>query len=499
MIFNTPASIKNGPAYVSFKALLLTSFLTLLASNAVHAEDEGASTGSSGPKSAGNRPDNTFSLGDSLQEGPTGGIWQQSTLLGDIGGVRSTLGTAGISLNVTETSEVLGNITGGVKQSADYDGLTTATAQLDTQRAFGLRGGTFNVSALQVHGSNLSADNLDTLQTASGIEADRGFRLWELWYDQAFFYNKMDVKVGQQSIDQEFINSQGASLFVNTMFGWPMIPSADMLSGGPAYPLSSLGARIRIQPEGPFALLVGVYDDNPAGPCDQGDPQLCDNHGTNFRVNDDPLFIAELQFSYPSMNDMEYNGKGAPLPGTYKLGFWYDAGQFADQHVDTTGVSLATSATGNPLMHHGNYSIYTVVDQMLWRESPQSEESLGFFFRGMIAPSDRNLISMSLNAGLTYREPFEHRDDDVIGIGVGYADVSSSASSLDNDSGLPARTGETFIEATYQYAVAPWWQLQPDFQYVFNPGGGLLNPNDPTNTRKLGDEAVVGLRTNITF
>ena len=37
--------------------------------------------------------------------------------------------------------------------------------------------------------------------------------------------------------------SQNASYFVNTMFGWPMLPSADLPGGGPAYPLSALGVR----------------------------------------------------------------------------------------------------------------------------------------------------------------------------------------------------------------------------------------------------------------
>jgi porin len=53
------------------------------------------------------------------------------------------------------------------------------------------------------------------------------------------------------------------------------------------------------------------------------------------------------------------------------------------------------------------------------------------------------------------------------------------------------------LEVTYQYQVTPWWQLQPDFQYVFNVGDGEANPNIPT--QKIRNEAVIGVRTNITF
>ena len=59
------------------------------------------------------------------------------------------------------------------------------------------------------------------------------------------------------------------------------------------------------------------------------------------------------------------------------------------------------------------------------------------------------------------------------------------------------RSAETFIEVTYQISAAPWWQLQPDFQYVFNPGSGVVIPND--RTRKIGNEAIFGLRNALTF
>jgi len=59
------------------------------------------------------------------------------------------------------------------------------------------------------------------------------------------------------------------------------------------------------------------------------------------------------------------------------------------------------------------------------------------------------------------------------------------------------RGGETFVELTYQYQLRPWWQLQPDLQVVFNPGGGIADPNEPT--ARVKDEVVLGLRTNVLF
>jgi hypothetical protein len=74
------------------------------------------------------------------------------------------------------------------------------------------------LSALQIHGRNLSADDLLGLQTAGGIEADRATRLWALWYQQKFLVDKIDVRLGQMSLDQEFMVSKEAAYFVNTSF-----------------------------------------------------------------------------------------------------------------------------------------------------------------------------------------------------------------------------------------------------------------------------------------
>ena len=62
---------------------------------------------------------------------------------------------------------------------------------------------------------------------------------------------------------------------------------------------------------------------------------------------------------------------------------------------------------------------------------------------------------------------------------------------------VPVRSAETVLELSYQAQLAPWLAVQPDFQYVFRPGGGIADPNQPT--RRLGDAAILGVRTAITF
>ncbi len=84
-----------------------------------------------------------------------------------------------------------------------------------------------------------------------------------------------------------------------------------------------------------------------------------------------------------------------------------------------------------------------------------------------------------------------------------YAHVSGSQAAFDQATAFytgaftPAQTGESVIEVTYQYQLTPAVQLQPDLQYVFNPGAGIANPNHPNQAIK--NEAVLGMRVTLTF
>jgi porin len=454
-----------------------------------------------------------FALAQGTPPPPSGpdfttGLLMRSNLLGDAGGLRSTLGNYGITFGIQDINEVWSNVSGGIQRGASYDGVTLMSVALDTQRAFGWQGGTFNISAWNIRGRNISTDNLLNLQTVSGILASPTTRLWEIWFQQSFLDGRFDVKVGQQSLDQEFMVSQYSGLFLNTMMGWPMVPSADLYAGGPAYPLSSLGVRLRAQLGGGITALGGVFQDNPPGGPFDADSQLLGSTrwGGNFNLRTGALLIAELQYALnqPSNGDMDYGISAHGLPGTYKIGMWVDTAPFPSPRFDNTGLSLADPAsTGIARTLRNNFSIYGVVDQMIWRPSDDSPRSIGVFARIMGAPGDRNLINFSVNAGVALKAPLPGRDDDSLGVGFGIAKVSPSAAALDSDTAVfsgspfPVRGSETFIEVTYQIQATGWWQLQPDFQYVFNPGGGIQNPHNPT--QRVGNEAIFGLRSIVTF
>ena len=442
------------------------------------------------------------------EPGVTTDVWTRGNLLGDAGGTRASLSKYGITFGIQDTNEGWGNVTGGTRRGASYDGATLFGVGLDTS-AFGWTGGILNISAWNIRGRNIATDNLLNLQTPSGILALPTTRLWEVWFQQSFLDGRFDVKLGQQSLDQEFMTSQYMSLFINTAMGWPELPSTDLYAGGPAYPLSSLGVRLRAQLGGGFTALGGVFQDNPpGGPFDATNPQLLGSTrwGGNFNLRTGALFIAELQYALnpPRKDTNDDGGHVAGLPGIYKLGVWIDTAPFPSQRFGNTGLSLADPAgTSVPRMLRDNFSLYAVMNQMVWRPTDDSPRSVGVFARVMGAPGDRNLISFNANAGISLSAPLPGRDTDIAGIGFGIAKVSGSAAALDRDTAffsgglVPVRGSEIFVEVTYQIQATGWWQIQPDFQYVFNPGAGIANPNNPA--QKVGNEAIFGLRSVVTF
>ncbi len=426
-------------------------------------------------------------------------VWERANLFGDLGGMRTSLAERGISFGLSEASEVFGNATGGVKRGVIYEGVTQFSVGLDTEKLFGLEGGTFNVSGYQIHGRGLSLNNLgNNLSTVSSLEAPRGTLLFELWYEQVFLNKKLAIRVGQLGADQEFMISQYGNLFLNHTFGWSSLPSANLPSGGPIYPLATPGIRIRAALREDLALLLGVFNGDPAGP-GLGVPQDRDPSGTAFRTHDGVFAIAEAQFA---LNQGE---QATGLPGAYKVGALYNSQNFADQRRSATGLSLADPAglASVGRNRRGNWSAYAVMDQMVFREAGTKDQGIGVFARVMGAPGDRNLINFYVDGGVTYKGLVPGRDSDTAGLGVAVARIGDTAAQLDADTrfaaggSYPIRRHETVLELTYQAQIAPWWQVQPSAQYVFNLNGGVPNPKNPT--KRLGDAAVFGLRTNVTF
>ena len=108
--------------------------------------------------------------------------------------------------------------------------------------------------------------------------------------------------------------SQNAGYFLNSMMGWPMLPSANLPAGGPAYPLSGLGVRARAHPSDALTIMAGVFNGSPI-PLNSPNTPLSNPNGVSFPLNTGVLAIAELQYTFPAATSIGQARRRRPAAG----------------------------------------------------------------------------------------------------------------------------------------------------------------------------------------
>lgn len=286
-----------------------------------------------------------------------------------------------------------------------------------------------------------------------------------------------------------------AALFLNSSFGFPGLPAADLPSGGPNYPIATPFAHARWKATDKLTVVGAVYNGDPAPP-GTGDPQIRDRNGTAFRLNGNSYDFVEFRYS-PDPDAPE------ALSTTYKLGGWYHSGRFGDRRFDATGGLLASPlSSGIPKTHTGDFALYGIVDQVLWHREFTKSEGVGMFLQVQAGPSDRNLGDLFVEGGVNWNAPFHERPDDVAGLSFAYLGISRAARQFSLDLVAFGReaaayaTNETVIEATYKAQISDWLTLQPDAQFVLNPNAHIPGP---FGLKPLPNALVVGVRATVKF
>ena len=113
-----------------------------------------------------------------------------------------------------------------------------------------------------------------------------------------------------------------------------------------------------------------------------------------------------------------------------------------------------------------------------------ADQGLALFSRASAVPEDRNEAAWYVEGGTVYKGLAQHGD--ALAAGAGFTKMSEDFPSRNGD---PAHH-ETVLELTYLSAlIYGHVRLQPDFQYIFNPGG----------TERAADAIVTGLRVVLSF
>jgi porin len=390
---------------------------------------------------------------------------------GDPWGYRKWLAERGVVFGLEYTNDVLSNVHGGLRTGMIDQGKLQGVLTIDFGKLAGWEGLSLFSNFFQIHHTgHIRREYVGGINTIAAIEADPATRLSEIWFEQKFASGKASLRVGQLAADSEFFFSDISEMFLQS--DWPTIAAVNLPSGGAAYPISTPGVRLKVDPIKNVSLLFAVLNGDPAGP-GSGDEQLRNRYGLNFRVTDPPFVIGEAEIRRNGGKEDE------GLSTTLKLGGWGHFGQFDDQRFAVGGALLADpTGSGVPLKHRGNTGVYAVIDQQLYRpKDGDAQSGISVFSRMSASPSDRNLVDAYIDGGIVFAGLIPSRPDDRFGASFIYSKFSDNIRAFDRDTVLftgmpvPIRDFEMNVELTYRAQIVNGWTVQPNLQYILHPNG----------------------------
>lgn len=346
--------------------------------------------------------------------------------------------------SIVYTAEVQANADGGVRRGVRYLDNLDLQLSVDLDRAVGLTGSEVFVYALYNNGVSLSALAGD-FQTISNIETGvRAVRLFEAWGQHTV--GRASLRAGLYNLNGEFDTTTSSSLFVLSSHGIGADFSQSGQNGPSIFPVTSLAARADYRFGNVVvraAVLDGVPGD-PAHPAAVAAIKLSDRDGA--------LLVAEAA----------WQRVGTKLA----IGTWRYTARF-DAYDGSSG--------------YGNAGAYAIAER---RFTGSDDRNVAGWLRFGIADTRYNPVASYLGGGIVASGPFAARADDAAGIAVA---IASFGSHFRRAAPSPVDCREVIVEATYRGVITPLLTLQPNVQYVINPGG------DPAR----GNASVIGLRVRL--
>jgi porin len=350
----------------------------------------------------------------------------------------------------------------------------------------------------QIHGGGLSRGSLQNYFVVSGIEALPSTRLYEAYFEKQWGNKKVSLKVGQLAADSEFFNTKYTDVLTNASMGWPAITSLDLPSGGPSPPLATMGARLLVNVTEQLSVLGGIFDGDQAGP-GPGDPQERNRSGVNFRVNDPPLLLGQIQYGWNNTKAIRTRPARSSLAAGAILGlslisFWRPMASHSLHPL------AAANLCSCPVMSAAG--CYSSRSSIVCRKAMIAASAS---LRASPVRSPTAISSIATPMPASSSSASTTRPDDKFGIAAGYAHVSKRAQRPEcglshiRRSRLADAEFRRPTDSLYQYQIRDGWTLQPNIQYIIHPGGGATSPSSAMPGKALHNATVLGLRTTLKF
>ena len=405
----------------------------------------------------------------------SGAVLPSEHLLGDWGGIRTSLSDKGIDLKASYLSETAGVVSGGQRHGTDYADQVKLQADVDLETLAGWKGWSAHGTLLSRHGRSASADylgdDLGAVQEIYGATGNAQVHLGQFYLEHMSGGSfAIDEKVGRLPVGADFNTSPLYCGFLS--LGLCPQPRGQSIDGDFSVdPSSTWGGRIKAGPAS-FYLMGGAYQVRPR----YGGPSGFDwgfSHTTGVIV---PMEAAWTPRLGPS-----------GLQGHYKLGFTYDSTDRPD-------------LTPGHRVHDHSLSVYASFDQMLLRTGKNGTDGV-ILLGGWTHASPRTAIFRDYAfAGMVARGVIPSRPADTIEAlaahgWISHALTEAQRTALAADETLPTgfppapgsfgapaiapgvQTSTTVYEINYGFHATRGVTLTPDLQYVVHPGAARAVPS----------------------
>ncbi|MCA9420109.1 MAG: carbohydrate porin [Nitrospira sp.] len=415
----------------------------------------------------------------------------ETTILDRWESFQATMNDHGVIFQTINTIDILSPVSGGVRRQAAIAGDLDLLLTLDGAQLLDWPDATLFVYGLGVYGDDPS-QNVGDLQAVSSIAAPNSWKLYEFWYQQNFLQERFSLLAGLYDVTSEFdVIRSSSELFLNSSFGTGPEFATSGVNGPSTFPTTTLAVRGQAILSDELVIRTVVADGVPGNPEDPGGTQLI------LRKQDGVFINTELAFynlrdqrrrdarkiirKRPLRLVFQRVGRAAPMEyeGKYAIGLWGYTTDLSDlSEVDPSGNPLKRDATGG---------IYGLAEQIVFHETEDREQGLTLFARAGLSDPRVNRLSRYYGAGLVYRGLIPGRDADEIGLGVGAAFNGSHFKRAQQKAEIPVDNAEITVEMSYTINVREEIVVQPDLQYIMNPG------TDPAVRNAL----VVGVRLEL--
>ena len=411
-------------------------------------------------------------------------------------GMRDLLATNGLDIAFNYASDIAGNVTGGKSQGFTYCDNFTLDLEFHSEQLLGYKGGTLSIIVLNRDGNNLSAQSIGNQFTVQQLYGGSTAIFYGLAYEQLFDDDKISFKLGRMAAGDDFSSSPLYWLYMNNgIDGNPQsLPVNAFFS---CYPWSVWAARLRVKTTSDTGAMLGIYQVTPQ-------TWIPSMHGLNWNINpgDGLMILGQYgwspEFFKPAASTLPAaaapDGKSAVaadgksfaptadgvtphgLPGHYWMGGYYSTWTYPQ----------FGSSQGQP----GAYGLYWHFDQMLYRMNPYSDTGLTAWSAFVLSPQQNTAkIPFQYNGGLVYTGMIPCRPRDISIFGVTYGNFSSNYAQANQAALGGYATYELVYEFGYRINMTKFAYIQPDAQWIINPGGTGTIPN----------ALVLGAQIGVTF